>query len=433
MLHPDRGAVPRTGISIGGAAVGLGAEKWRIFSRQRVDSLPIVLRRLAFSFVVSWLVCPRIVYAEDAEKDRAFAQFVREGDRARWAGRNPDAIAAYQKALDLRDDTRIRGRLGLVCLEGGAPVKAANNLLPAFLDISSIPPRERQAIKDGYERARSAVSRIKIDVSHLAADVFIDGNSVPLKRDANSFHIFATPGPHEIRATLAGHEDARDTVDSKKGGVVAVSLVLKLIPPPPPPPPAPPLIANEKRNGMTATTPKPSFLVKPSPWSVGAGVVALSGAISYVPATGVIAEVERRYGEWFSIRLDARAAWSPQYVTTRPLRGFTYAGLLGACATRTRYFGCGQAHLGAIGISLDTDKPYTWWNWRFGLGATAGVQLPINRVFQARFALDVLFFSGDTRILSGSYDKPSVLWSGPPVLGGFSVTLVWRPELRVLR
>ena len=432
MHHPDRGAVRRSGISIGCAAVGVGAEKWRFFFSAEDRVALIVLHRFAITFALSVLVFPGIVRADDADNDHAFAQFVREGDRARLAGRNPDAIEAYQKALDVREDTRIRGRLGLVYLNGKAPIKAASNLLPVMIDISAVPPHERKEIKDAYDRARSLVLRIKIDVSHLAANVFVDGNAVPLKRDANSFHFFAAPGHHEIRATLAGHEDALVTIDGKKGEMVAVSLVLKLIPPPPaPPPPAP--IVTEKRNGTPATNHNQTILVKPSPWSVGAGVVALSGAISYVPAAGVTVGVERRFGEWFSVRLDARAAWSPQYETRRPIRGFTYAGLLGACATRTKFFGCGVMHVGAIGHSLETEKPEVVWKSRFGLGAIAGVQVPFHPSFLARIAGEVVLFSDETQVRIGSYAYPFVLWSGPPVLGGLSLTLVWRPEPRVLR
>lgn len=385
------------------------------------------------TFALGVLVCPGIVHADDAEKDRAFAQFVRDGDRARWAGRNPDAIEAYQKALNLRDDIRIRGLLGLVYLDGQAPINAASTLLPVMIDISDLPRNERNAVKDGYDRARSLVLRIKVDVSHLAADVLIDGKSVRPNRDANSFYTFAAPGPHEVRATLAGHEDAVASIDGKKGETVPVSLVLKPIPPPPAPPPPPPPIVIEKRNGAIATNPKPSFVVKPSPWSVGVGVVALSGAISYVPAMGVMAGVERRFGEWFSVRVDTRVAWSPQYVGTPPLRGFTYAGLLGACATRTKYFGCFMAHVGTIGHSLETEKPNVVWKSRFGLGTTVGVQVPFHPTFMARIAGEIVLFSDETQVRVGSYRNPIVVWSGPPVLGGVSLTLVWRPELRVLR
>jgi len=409
---------------------------WRIFPRGRIQSHLVVLRFLAISFALGALVFPRIVHADDSENYRAFAQFVREGDRARLAGRNPEALVAYQKAHALRPGPLLLGRIGLVYLDGGLPVQAATHLYRALIDISDIPQSERWGIQDAYSRARSAVVRIKVDVSQVGAEVTMDENPQPLGGAANQFYFFTTPGHHEIRAKLVGYEDAVASIDVKKGQTELVSLVLKPIPPSPLPPKStlvPRVIAKETQNSAKLAYPKPSYLVKPGPWSFGGGVTALSGAISYVPATGIVVSADRRFGEVLSIRFDGRAAWSPQYVTTRPLRGFTYAGLVGACANRTRYFGCGLAHLGVIGISLDTDKPYTWWNWRFGLGAAAGVQLPINRSFLARFALDVVFFSDNTRILGGSFVKPFLLWSGPPILGGLSFTLVWRPELRVLR
>ena len=431
MLLPDRGAVRRSGISIGCAAVGLGAVKWRIFPRLRVESLLIVLRRLAISCALTVLVFPGIVRADDAEKDRAFAQLVREGDRARLAGQTPDAIAAYQKALDLREDTRIRGRLGLTYLDGHAPIKAASNLLPVIIDISGVPPHERREIKDAYDRARSAVLRIKIDVSHIAADVLIDGRSVRSIRDANSFYVFAAPGPHEVRATLAGHEDALATVDGKKGETVPVALVLKLIPPPPPPP-AP--IAHEKRNDTTATNPKPSYVVNPGPISVGAGVVALSGAISYLPALGPMAGVELHYGEWVSFRLDGRLVWSPQYEARRPVRGISFGGSLSGCANRSIYFGCIAVHVGGIGHSLETqNNPERVWNSRFGGGPIVGVVVPFYRELSVRVGGELMILQDGTRVLAGSNPYRNVVWSGPPFLGGFSLTLVWRPERRVLR
>lgn len=419
---------------------GSGLRIDAFFTRQRIQSLPIVLHRLAMTFALGVLVCPGIVHADDAENDRAFAQFVREGDRARWAGRNPDAIEAYQKALKLRDDIRIRGLLGLVYLEGQAPINAASTLLPVMIDISDVPRNERNAIKDGYDRARSLVLRVKVDVSHLAADVLIDGKSVRPTRDANSFYTFAAPGPHEIRATLAGHEDAVASIDGKKGETVPVSLVLKPIPqsePPPAspsvPPPAP--IAHEKRNDAIATNPKPSFVVQPSPWSVGVGVVALSGAISYVPATGIMAGVERRFGEWFSVRLDGRAAWSPKYDTTwKPVRGITFGGSLGVCANRSIYFGCFIVHVAGIGHSLETQNdPVRVWKSRFGLGPNFGVVIPFHRAFSVRIGGELLILNDETQLLAGSDLYPIEVWSGPRILGGINLTLVWRPELRVLR
>jgi len=393
-----------------------------------------MLRLLAFTFCL--LVCPGIVIADDVEKDRAYAQFVREGDRARLVGRTPDALAAYNKALAMREEPGLLGRLGLAYLDGRQPVKAASFLFRALIDISDVPTGERWAIKDAYDRARSAVSRIKIDISQLGANVLVDGKPERSKTDANSFYFFITPGHHEFRATLAGYEDAVATIDVHKGETVPISLVLKAIPQPEPAPPEQQVSTAVTCAPCKSSEPeKPIVPVKyvPGPWSVGAGVVALSGAISYVPATGVVVGVERRFGEWFSIRLDSRVAWSPQYVATPPLRGFAYGGLLGACATRTKYFGCGMMHVGAIGHSLETEKPAVVWKSRFGFGVTAGVQVPFHPSFLARLAAEVVLFSDRTQVLTGSYLYPIKVWSGPPVLAGFNLTLVWRPEVRVLR
>lgn len=434
MLRPDRGAVQCLGISMRRAAVGLEAEKWRIFSRPRIQS-PIVLRRLAFSIALSVLVFPGIVRAHDADKDRAFAQFVHEGDRARLAGRTPDAIAAYTKALELREDTRIRGRLGLVYLEGGAPMTAASTLLPVIIDITSVPRHERQAMKEGYERARAVVGRIKVDVSHIGADVLVDGEPKRTKTDANSFFFFTKPGSREIRATLAGYEDAIVTVDAKKGETVEVSLVLKTIPQPEPPPPPPPECPACPACKL-ADAEKPVAPVKhvPGPFSISVGAIGLSGAISYLPALGPAAGVELHYGEWVSFRLDGRVVWSPQYEARRPVRGISFGGSLSGCANRAIYFGCIAVHVGGVGHSLETqNNPERVWNSRFGAGPVVGVVVPFYRELSVRVGGELMILQDGTRVLAGSYPYRNVVWSGPPVLGGFSLTLVWRPERRVLR
>lgn len=448
MLGPGRGGVDCLGTCNGRTAVGLGAEntrlpgnttfkhernriiRWGIFTRPRIKSLLVVLRLFAFTFCV--LVCPGFVHADDAEKDRAYAQFVHEGDRARLVGRTPDALAAYEKALVLREEPRILGRLGLAYLDGQLPVKAASFLFRALIDISDVPQGERWAIKDAYDRARSAVSRIKIDVSHLGADVLVDGKRERSKTDANSFYFFITPGHHEFRATLAGYEDAVATIDVKKGETVPISFALKPSPKPEPPLLAP--IAIEKRNGTTTANHNKSIVTKPSPWSVGAGVVALSGAISYVPATGLVAGVKYHYGEWLSFPLDGRVAWSPQYEATRPVRGITFGGTLGACANRSIYFACIVGYVGGIGHSLETqNNPEIVWRVRFGGGPVVGVVLPFYREFSVRVGAELMILQDGTQVLAGSNSNPFVVWEGPPVLGGFSFTLVWRPELRVLR
>ena len=134
-----------------------------------------------------------------------------------------------------------------------------------------------------------------------------------------------------------------------------------------------------------------------------------------------------------SLRLDTRAAWSPYYLANLPLRGFTAATLLGGCANRGKYIGCGFGHVGAIGHTIATEEPKFFWNWRFGLGAEFGVQAPINKSVGVRFSGNLVLFLDPTVVVGGTYAKPFKLWEGPPVLGGLVLTLVWRPELRVLR
>jgi hypothetical protein len=91
-------------------------------------------------------------------------------------------------------------------------------------------------------------------------------------------------------------------------------------------------------------------------------------------------------------------------------------------------------HGAGIGHSLETqNNPEIVWRARFGGGPTIGVLIPFYRAFSVRAGAELVILEDGTQVLAGSDEYPKEVWSGPQVLGGFSLTLVWRHELWVLR
>ena len=277
--------------------------------------------------------------------------------------------------------------------------------------------------------------RLDITVSHLGAEVWIDGEIEPASIGRNDFYVFVKPGRHEIRARLSGFKDAVQTVDAPKGGRETVPLlVLEPIPPPSSAPAMPaaatlapsPLAASSFPNSAPS---KPAARPPNSPmerrWSFGAGGVLVLGAVSQFPASGFVVSVDREVAPPVSVRLDARAAWSPFDIEGWPIRGVTVGVLPALCVTRSLFFGCFLGHLGGIGHETNTIRmpPSSAWRFRGGAGASAGIELHAWGPFQVRFTADVVVLRDRTPLRSGSMEE---IWSGPSVMGGFSLAAVWR-------
>ncbi|TKD09159.1 tetratricopeptide repeat protein [Polyangium fumosum] len=358
-----------------------------------------------------------------------FAELVREGDRARAAGRTSAAVQAYSEALRIRDDPAIVGRLGLVALEGGATAEAVSYLLRAIIDGHDVPPAERRRIQDAYERARPQVCRVDVALSHLGADVLIDGELERASSTAGEFYVFTSPGRHEVRATLGGFQDAIETIDAPKGGRVRVSLVLTPLPAPSPPP-APEAPATSKPASPAPSSPCPAPSSKPpaprSParrWSPSFGATVLYGPVSPLPSFGVVASSDWPLGEVFSWRLDLRGAFSPRD-EGNAVRGALIGAWPGACGTVRWFSGCLLAAGGALHRSRITPRTPAFSEWHrflgFGAGAMAAIPLgPLN----VRILLDAVVLIDDYPLVAGGGPAG---WSGNQIMAGLSIMAAMR-------
>ena len=390
------------------------------------------------------LVLSHVVRADDATTDNAFAALVQQGDRARFVGRNSDAVIAYRNALKIRNEPRIAGRLGLVALRGGATAKSMSYLLRALLDSSQVPRPELEHIQFAFNSTRPLVTRVDIDVSHLGADVFIDGQPERLGTTAGEFYVFTLPGTHDVRATLVGHADAVAEIDAPKGGTIRVKLVLTPFP------------ANETEHDSTPnetttpnepcpvcaapepvpSSPEPTPPARSTPnqtasnkipnWSLALGPTAVFGGVAPFPALGVTVSIDKHLGSFYSVRLDLRYAMSPRDIEGYAIRGSSFGVIPSICVNKSIFSGCLLSQLGAVVHSGNLPTPFSLWRPTVGFGASASVNVMNANRFSLRPSVDVAILTDSLPINYGnSTTRQATLWTGYPFLLGVSIHGVW--------
>lgn len=167
------------------------------------------------------------------------------------AGNVREAYTEYKAAWDLKRSYDIAANLGNVEFELGMPRDAAEHLSFALKNAAvSVPQDKIEKIKARLAEAKNLVGATKVQVNIDGAEVFIDGRSVG--RSPLSEELYVDPGPCTVEAKLAGHDNARETVDFRRATTRTVLLTLRLTgsagpaasasgsgsartPPPPPP------------------------------------------------------------------------------------------------------------------------------------------------------------------------------------------------------
>ncbi|MBK9260705.1 MAG: hypothetical protein IPM54_12910 [Polyangiaceae bacterium] len=394
---------------------------------------------LVTSIVV--LALSSIVNADESttDVDRAFAALVRQGDKARFSGDTSTAISAYQKALELRNDPRIVGRIGLVALDGGATAESMNYLLRAILNGNRIPAPERQQIERAFNRTLNLVTRVDINVSHLGADVFIDGEPERLGTTAGEFYVFTMPGKHEVRATLAGHSDAVATIDAPKGGTIRVTLALTPLPvneteTQPAPITCEPKAEPEPCEASNPSSPEPAPPTRSVPnqtadesmrgqWMPGFGATVLYGAVSPYPAMGFVLSSHWKADSIISAGFDVQAAMSQRGIEGYAIRGTTFALLPAVCAMRGWFTGCLIGHAGIMWHSSNTAR-VSIVRPAVGGGASFGFRFARYKSADFRATLTGELLVDEYPIVGGG-GIGRVLWTGLPFLIGVNVTAVF--------
>jgi hypothetical protein len=366
---------------------------------------------------------------------RDFEALVKAGDRARAAGRSSDAITAYDDALKIRPDPLVQGRFGLLVLEAGNAPRAAHLLLRAIEEAAGATSDEADAFYEAYRVARKQVCRLEVETNVVGAAIWVDGRKVA-EGAASDLWAFVRPGPHEVRASLEGHQDDVKRVELPAGGSERIALYLRPVEPAlgvePAPSPAQaeatveaerPFVGSRKRAWSRPARPARWEMHKA--WSMGFGAAVVYGAISPLPAFGVAGWAGRRWEGGYSLELDLRAAWSPYGIKGNQTRGVSVAALPSLCARPSNFFICAQVHLGGIihewtlrttggeQIAMHgADR-----HFRVGFGAKGGFVIPLGGALAIRLAGDLSVLTDDTPVVVGDMQ----LWKGHPLLGGLSI------------
>ncbi|WP_437621512.1 PEGA domain-containing protein [Sorangium sp. So ce1151] len=157
---------------------------------------------------------------------------VQRGDEARRAGRCAEAAAAYRAALEenrgpalpLEQRAEVAGELGLCELALGAHRAAAEHLHFSLAHRSAHSIEQQRRLEAAQKQAEREVGTLFLAVSPRDAEVLLDGKSLGAPRPTHV--IFVEPGPHTVRARLAGHVDAVAGFEATRGASSSVTLAL---------------------------------------------------------------------------------------------------------------------------------------------------------------------------------------------------------------
>jgi len=366
----------------------------------------------------------------NAAKEAEYFAHVAIGDRERAAGHVPEAAIAYARALHIRKDPVVGGRLGVLLVQAGKYGQAAD-LLSIALKHARTPTAERETYFRAYELTRKYGAWVDIIVSDAGAVVALDGEDRNPGR-YSAFSIFVLTGDHRLTAVLQGFHNATVpfTVRADEDMRVEIELrplVKRLERTTPPGPPR-----NEPAQHVTtnvATDPnynrkEDPFYEEPKPdkpqektwprFSVNAGVVTVFGVASWMPAVGPVVGGAWRPNEYFSLGLEGRAAWLTVGVAGAPIGAMTAGGLLSACGHVKWFFGCGLGHGGVIRIAPQQgtfiDKPLSF--PVVGGGVRLGSRIHLSRALSLTGTLDALALNSGIRVRLKDVllvDQPSVM------------------------
>ncbi|WP_437633174.1 PEGA domain-containing protein [Sorangium sp. So ce854] len=170
---------------------------------------------------------------------------VKRGDEARRAGRCAEAAVAYRAALEERrgpaltvaERAEVAGELGLCELALGAHRDAAEHLHVSLEHRSALSIEQQRRFEAAQEQAEREVGTLFLAVSPRDAEVLLDGK--PLGAPRPTHVVFVEPGPHTVRARLAGYADVVAGFEATRGQPSRVTLALRTRTPVPAPSPDP--------------------------------------------------------------------------------------------------------------------------------------------------------------------------------------------------
>lgn len=374
----------------------------------------------------------------DAAREAEFLANVAIGDRERAAGHVPEAAIAYARALHIRKDPIVGGRLGVLLVQAEKYSQAAD-LLSIALKYAQAPQAEREAFFRAHEIARKHGAWVDVVISEAGAAVALDGE--PRNQGKYSaFSIFVVTGEHRLTAVLEGFQDATVPFTVRAGENMRVEIELR---------PLFKRLDREKKPRNIASTntstnvhgdpnynpkedpaygepkpkPKGEGDSRPTHGSIFAGPVVVFGVASWMPAVGVTIGGVWKPNEYFSLGLEGRAAWLTVGAADEPISAMTAGGILSACGHIKWFFGCALGHGGVVRIDSSEGtfiaKSYTF--AKLAGGGRIGAQVRLSRSLSLTGTIDALVLNSGIRVgLEGT-----VLVDQPPIMLGSQVAAGW--------
>lgn len=378
----------------------------------------------------------------DAAREAEFLANVAIGDRERAAGHVPEAAIAYARALHIRKDPVVGGRLGVLLVQAGKYAQAAD-LLSIALKYAQATNAEREAFFRAHETARKHGAWVDVIVSQAGAAVALDGDARN-PGGYSAFSIFVVTGEHRLTAVLEGFHDATVPFTVRAGENMRVEIELRplfrkleRLSPPAPPRLFPPWITgsnvatdptyNRKEDPFyappQADKPKDADESSAKHGFVFAGPIVVFGVASWMPAVGGTIGGAWRPNEYFSLGLEARAAWLTTGVGGRPISAMTGGASLSACGHVKWFFGCAQGHVGGVNVEFDAAsyKASSDTQFKVGAGGRVGAQRRLGKSFMVQASIDALWLRRGTQVVV----EQTVIVDQPPVMIGAALMGGW--------
>lgn len=400
--------------------------------RRHLTALFSALVCFGLAAEASGQTAPSMPNASSTAED--FDALVKKGDQARIAGKWPDALEAYGKALKIRDDPLVAGRLGLVVLEFREYDVAAIQLLRAVERGAGVNDFERSRFVQAFLVAQKQTCRLEVVIVQTGVNVEIDGKS-RLEGRHDSW-TFVKAGKHTIHASLEGFEDQTIEIDAPKGGLLPIKIDLRPVKPTedpakePEPEPAsnaadppqhedkPAVVVVEDKRAVVED--KQSAPTNPR-WENGSFVFGLGLGFVFeatpTPAIGPHAFVAWRSRSWWEVGVDARVAWTVVEDKRAPTTQFvTWSAMLVPCGRWKRLLGCGLLQLDGIS---DTTKP------KLALLPSFGLRGGYELVLSDRLGIQIL---GEIVVRPGVFEvlRETSRWESSFVGGAASLRGVYR-------
>jgi hypothetical protein len=358
---------------------------------------------------------------------RDFDALVKKGDQARIAGKWSNALEAYAKALEIRDDPLVAGRVGLVLMAVKEYEAAAGKLFHAIERGAGVNDAERSRFFQAFLVAKNQTCRLDVLVVQTGVTLELDGESRFSGR--REFWAFVKTGKHKVHASLEGFEDETIEIDAPKGDQLSIKIELRPVKPPEEPAkqpdqeeprkePEPP--RREVKPAPLIVEDKPTTTTNPA-WKNGSFVVGLGGGFVFgatpTPAVGPHAFIAWRSRSWWEVGVDARVAWTfvkdERFPETRFVTwsvGATPCGRL-----NDRWFACGLIQLDGMKVE---HNPKTALQPGFGL--RGGGEFVLHERIHVQVWAEAL-------VRPGGFEsqRESSRWNGFPVTGGLGTRVTY--------